>query len=240
MSVAGSLALFIPTFGYFAFTMFFLAGLGVLYSLWLPLMDLSPTVFMLGDVIYLPYLAIEYPLSLLGIDISVPFAMLFMFLGLLIFIMGSVSWLYFRFSRQDLVSAWIYRYSRHPQYLGFILWSYGLTILATKLPYVRGGYFPEPGFPMLISTLALVSTALYEEAMLIKKSGVQYINYRNSAPFMLPIPKTLSRLLKLPVKALIGKEYPETKIEVATVFLIYLFISVLLSIPFPLFGWRLR
>lgn len=58
LSTLGSIILYLPTFGYFAFTMFFLAGIGVLRLLWLPLLDFSPRILRLGDIIYLPYFAL--------------------------------------------------------------------------------------------------------------------------------------------------------------------------------------
>jgi len=54
LSTIGSVGLYLPTFGYFAFTMFFLAGVGVLRALWFPLLDLSPKV--LHDVKVCPAL----------------------------------------------------------------------------------------------------------------------------------------------------------------------------------------
>ena len=53
LSLLGSLALYLPTIGYFAFTMFFLAGVGVLRLLWLPFID-SEIFFRLGLITYVP------------------------------------------------------------------------------------------------------------------------------------------------------------------------------------------
>jgi len=53
-SSMGALALFLPTFGYFAYSMFFLAGLGILRVIWAPLWDVSPDLLKLGDVVYHP------------------------------------------------------------------------------------------------------------------------------------------------------------------------------------------
>ncbi|MEM4630995.1 MAG: methyltransferase [Acidilobaceae archaeon] len=127
----GSLVLYIPTFGYLASTMFFLAGLGALRTLWLPLLELSPSSLKLGCVVYLPFSSVPQAL-LIG--------MIIMFIGLFIFLLGVTSWLYGKFKGYDLVDFWIYRYSRHPQYLGFILWSYGLLIFVVSKTYVRGTF----------------------------------------------------------------------------------------------------
>ena len=52
---AGAFALFLPVFGQFALSMFFLAGLGILRVVWLPFMDVSFNVLQLGNIIFLPY-----------------------------------------------------------------------------------------------------------------------------------------------------------------------------------------
>jgi hypothetical protein len=63
LGTLGSIAFYLPTFGYFAFTMFFLAGIGVLRVLWLPLLDLSPNVLRLGEIVYLPCMAFGFLLT---------------------------------------------------------------------------------------------------------------------------------------------------------------------------------
>jgi hypothetical protein len=55
LSTIGSIALYFPVFGHFACTMFFLAGIGVTRALWLPLMDCSPFLFTLGNVVITPF-----------------------------------------------------------------------------------------------------------------------------------------------------------------------------------------
>ena len=80
LSFAGSLALYIPTFGYFAFAMFFLGGLGALRALWLPILELSPSVLKLGCVAYAPFVALDPLATLVG--------MILIFAGLLVFALG--------------------------------------------------------------------------------------------------------------------------------------------------------
>ena len=57
LSSAGAVAFFIPVFGHFAFSMFFLAGLGLLRIVWLPFIDISYDILRLGDVVYIPYIS---------------------------------------------------------------------------------------------------------------------------------------------------------------------------------------
>jgi len=241
ISILGSIALYLPTFGYFAFAMFFLAGIGVLRLLWLPLLDLCPTILRLGDVIYLPCFLLALPLLLIAWTfrlpltdlrgLNIPPSLIIMALGLIIFLLGVFTWLYGRFRRIRIIDFWIYRYSRHPQYFGFLLWSYGLTILASTIGAQRGGYVPPPSLPWLISTLIIVGVALHEENVMARMYGDEYVRYRNCTPFMLPLPKQISNLVTLPMKKLLGKSRPENGREIASTILLYSIILILLSTP---------
>jgi len=62
-----------------------------------------------------------YPLTLIGVDIRRPLAYLLSELGLLIFVLGVLAWFYARFQKKGTADFWLYRLSRHPQYLGWIL-----------------------------------------------------------------------------------------------------------------------
>ncbi|MEM1747407.1 MAG: isoprenylcysteine carboxylmethyltransferase family protein, partial [Sulfolobales archaeon] len=131
----GSLVLYIPTFGYFAYAMFFLTGIGVLRVLWLPLLELSPSTLKLGCIVYLPFSYVPHA-PLLGLIITST--------GLFVFLLGVTTWLYGKFKGYEIVDFWIYKYSRHPQYLGFILWSLGLLVFVSNKVYVRGAFTIPP------------------------------------------------------------------------------------------------
>ena len=47
---AGAILIFLPVFGHFSFNMFFLAGLGAMRIVWMPLLDISYEVLKLGDI----------------------------------------------------------------------------------------------------------------------------------------------------------------------------------------------
>jgi len=223
LSTFGSIALYLPTFGYFAFTMFFLAGIGVFRVLWLPLIDLSPNVLRLGEIVYLPSIAFGFQ--------TVPASCAIMFAGLLVFTLGTFTWLYSKFKGIEMVDFWIYKYSRHPQYLGFLIWSYGLMLLASFVDAPKGGYVPPPSFPWLISALAIVGTALHEEQVMVKKHGDKYKKYRERTPFMLPLPKKLSAIITAPARMAIKKNLPENEKQIFAVVFIYFCILVLISLP---------
>ena len=65
----GAFAFFLPVFGHFAATMFFLGGLGFLRLLWLPGLDISFDLMKLGDAVFIPYRIILDGFNLIGIKI---------------------------------------------------------------------------------------------------------------------------------------------------------------------------
>lgn len=230
LSFLGSLTLFLPVFGSFAFSMFFLAGLGILRFLWIPLLDYDSRLLKLGDIAYLPYMAVVYLFKLIRVDVGVSFAYVMMSFGYFILVLGFTTWLYGRFSGLELIDFWIYKYSRHPQYLGFIVWSYGLMLLGTLNPVPRGGYNPRPSLPWIISTLTVIAIALWEEASMINKLREKYFKYRSRTPFLIPLPKAISNMINLPIRLIIKKSYPENPKELALTFIVYLIILLLSSL----------
>ena len=239
LSSLGSLALFLPTFGYYVAGMFFLTGIGILRILWIPFWDVSKgfSVFKLGDIVYVPYMIIVYPSALAGLDIRVPLSYLAIASGLLTFMLGTVTWFHAKSGGREIVDFWIYKYSRHPQYLGFLIWSYGVMLLAALSPFPRGGYNPGPSLPWMFSALIIVCVALQEEIEMTRRYGQEYLEYRSSAPFMIPLPKIVSSAVTAPIRILYKKDLPETPKGVAYTFLVYSAILVALSLPFLLLNW---
>ncbi|MGB5932497.1 MAG: DUF1295 domain-containing protein [Anaerolineae bacterium] len=266
LSTLGSIAFFLPTFGYFAAYMFFLSGIGMLRALWLPIWDLSKNLLKLGDIVYLPYMIVVYPLALVFaligvdmgsplaylltrnrlayihwgkvfVDIRVPLAYLLIGLGLLIFLLGTIAWFYAKFRRKETVDFWLYRYSRHPQYLGWLVWSYGLMLLASYTPIPLGGENPGASFPWLISSLLVICVGLREEIKMTKEHGKGYGEYRDSTPFMFPLPSFISSVISFPFRVLLKKDRPENGKEIVLAFAVYLVILVLLSVPFVVLDW---
>jgi protein-S-isoprenylcysteine O-methyltransferase Ste14 len=164
-------------------------------------------------------------------DLSALLSLIIMVMGLIIFFLGVFTWLYGKFKGIRIIDFWIYQYSRHPQYFGFLLWSYGLTILASTIGAHKGGYVPPPSLPWLISTLIIVGVALHEENVMVRMYGDEYVRYRNCTPFMLPLPKQISNLATLPMRKLLGKSRPENGREIAFIILLYSIILILLSTP---------
>ena len=214
----GSLLLYIPTFGYFAYAMFFLTGIGVLRALWLPLIELSPSTLKLGCIVYLPFSHVPH-VSLVGLIIT--------FTGLFVFLLGVTSWLYGKFKGYEIVDFWIYKYSRHPQYLGFILWSYGLLVFVSNKVYVRGAFTTPPALIWLISTMLVVGAALTEELEMRRKHGEKYEEYCRNTPFMILLPGVLSRPIRAPLKLTGG--YPRSTREIAFALILYTAVFITIS-----------
>lgn len=240
LTLIGTLLLYLPTIGYFAFTMFFLAGVGILRFLWYPFID-SEIIFRLGLITYLPLWLINSVLS--GIasavipgtswDFSAAICFTFMFVGLFIFILGMTTFLYDRLTRKPLTSGGLYKFTRHPQYLGFITWSYGFLSLASVVEGGRGWSPPAPGLPWLITLAITLSVALIEEIKLRNELGDEYVRYVEHTPFMILMPRILKVAVTYPTRILIGKETPTTRKEVlavtCTYFALVMFISLCIS-----------
>ena len=156
-------------------------------------------------------------------------------IGLMVFSFGMVTWLYGKFQDAKIIDFWIYRYSRHPQYLGFLIWSYGLLLQATIVYPPGGRYIPPPSLPWLLSTLIIIAVAMYEENIMIRKHDETYIQYRNNTSFLLPLPKQLSALIMVPMKILLKKSWPENGKEICYMIILYSIILILISIPAILF-----
>jgi protein-S-isoprenylcysteine O-methyltransferase Ste14 len=234
LSSLGAVAFFLPTFGYFAGYMFFLAGLGLMRALWLPFWG---QWMKLGDIAMVPYMIVVFPFALIGIDVRQYVAYLLIGLGLLVFFLGTVAWFYAKFQRKGTVDFWLYRFSRHPQYLGWIVWSYGLMLLAAQHPIPLGGENPGASLPWLISTLVIVGMALGEEIRMCRERGEEYEVYRASAPFLLPMPRVVSMAIAAPLRILLKKDRPENRKELLATIVIYAVILILLSLPFALLNW---
>ena len=111
-----------------------------------------------------------------------------------------------------------------------------LTALA---PTPFGGYQPEPSLPWLISTMLVVCVAIAEEIMMIRKANERYLDYRERASFMLPLPRVVSRILTAPNRMILKKEYPDRVREVLYTFVTYCVILIALSLPFIALKWRI-
>ena len=243
MAAAGAVLFFLPVFGHFAASMFFLAGLAILRVLWLPILEISHDVMALGDVVYLPYAALVWPLVNLGFDIRDQLPWLVMGLGIAVFVISTLSWMNARFEGRGVADSWLYRISRHPQYLGWIVWSYGMLLFVlrpSELYHFKIRWGMPSSLPWLVSTLVIIGVAMIEEIRMTAAAGQSYSSYRSRTPFLLPVPRRLSTVISMPMRLVLGRPWPATGRQVAATIAVYALILIVLSVPFVVFDWPPR
>ena len=197
--MVGTGAFFLPTFASFVYTMFFMTGLGFLRILWLPILDVNPLILRLGDGVLLPLCPVLILLAFAGTSLD-PIWIIFILVGLLIFLLGIATWLYGKMEGRTIIDFWVYKYSRHPQYLGFLIFTYGLMIRASNGGIYFEGSLTFPSLPWLISALVVVCVALWEELEMLESGGEAFRSYRDRTPFMLPLPAFISGILTAPIR----------------------------------------
>jgi protein-S-isoprenylcysteine O-methyltransferase Ste14 len=238
LAALGAVGFMLPVFAQFAGVMFFLSGLGILNILWLPVLDISYELQRLGSVIRAPYDLLRWLFGLVGLNGYWPIVYFFLGGGLLVFFLGTFAWLSARARKQYVADFWVYRISRHPQYLGWILWSYGVYLLLLQGRYPKRSWGIDASLPWLLSTLVIIGVAMLEELNMRRRHGEAYEAYRRSAPFMFPLPAFVERLFALPLRVLFKKSRYERKREVAAVLSLYAVALMGASVLFYGGGWK--
>ena len=226
---AGALLVFLPVFAQFATVMFFLAGLGVLNVIWMPALDISFSSGRLGDIVYLPYNLLRSLFFKIGVDIHYPLVYLLIGTGLLLFILGTFTWFISSQRKKDMADFWLYRISRHPQYLGWIIWSYGMLLALMRVQYPKRAWGIAASFPWLLSAMVIIGVALLEERKMKKKLGEQYEEYSRKTPFLFPLPKFIAGFFSIPSRLLFKKKLPEKKGEIVVILCVFTILLVGLS-----------
>ncbi|MBN1216804.1 MAG: DUF1295 domain-containing protein [Candidatus Lokiarchaeota archaeon] len=245
LTTSSSFLLFLPTYASFFSRMVLLAGFGAFFIIWYPLNTPVINILDLGITIDLPVMLFDYTISSYSIygvysTINLSFFIKFTIItiGLFIFSLGVLNWLYAKKKEIKIANFSIYRYSRHPQYFGFILWIYGYHMLDMQSLY---GFQPDfiisGSFPLLISILIIIALSLREDINMRKKYGEQYIRYQETTPFMVRLPKRITLTLKKSLKKLIKKDYPENNKDILIIILFYAGIIMGISIIIQLFNW---
>lgn len=229
-ALAGAIGLFIPVFGQFAYSMFFLAGLGFLRVGWLPFLEISFNLLDLGKVIYVPYWILLWFFGLFKWDAHNFLSWFFMAAGVFLFTWGVLIWFKSRYSGDKVATSRIYRISRHPQYLGWILWSYGFILFSPFEKSMKMSWSVPSSLPWLFMTMTIVGICLLEEIKMMKITGGSYAKYRRTSPFLLPLPAWLNRILTWPGRLVTHGEYPSRRRQVLWIVLIYTGIFMGLSL----------
>jgi protein-S-isoprenylcysteine O-methyltransferase Ste14 len=218
LATLGALGIMLTVFAQFASVMFFLAGLGALNVLWLPVLDLSLDIPRLGEVIRAPYDGARWLLAAAGVENTYwPVVLTVIGAGLLVFFLGTMAWLTAQARRDGVATAWVYRISRHPQYLGWIIWTYGVYLLLLRGQYPRRSWGIDASLPWVVSTMVIIGVALMEEMNMRREHGEVYERYRRGAPFLFPVPRVVARVVTWPQRVLFRKPYFERTREVVVV-----------------------
>jgi protein-S-isoprenylcysteine O-methyltransferase Ste14 len=232
LAMLGGAVFMLPVFAQFAGVMFFLAGLGLLNVMWLPLLDVSFELSRLGLVIRAPFDLLRRLFGLFHVNGYWPIVLFFIAAGLLLLFLSTYAWLSARARGRKVAEGWIYRFSRHPQYLGWIMWSYGVYLLIERGRYPRRSWGISASLPWLISTMVIIGVGMLEELNMSRRFGEEYDRYRRSAPFLFPLPAFVGRIFALPFRLLFGKERPDRKREVAVVVSLYTALLMTVSVLF--------
>ena len=112
--------------------------------------------------------------------------------GLIFFIFSLV---YQLTHRKQLIRTGPYKYVRHPQYLAFIIMTFGMTLIAFQTSPIFNfnlGYLN--GYTVLLyiwigEVLAYIVLAKIEEIALKAKYGDKFLEYRNRVAFIIPFLK---------------------------------------------------
>jgi protein-S-isoprenylcysteine O-methyltransferase Ste14 len=125
------------------------------------------------------------------------------YFGLAFFCISLVQWFWYNHKKMGLFNQGLYSKIRHPQFLGIIIMTLGLTIKEMVIsngwtlmgvPFAHGHYLGVLELVGLwfLQVLGYIAFAVFEERSLSKKYG-EYNQYKEKAPLLLPIknPKTV-------------------------------------------------
>ncbi len=235
ISLFGSVLLHLPTFSQFAFKMYFFSGAGILTVLWQPLFELSPELLRLGEIIYAPIILgllindfMPESLDNLVGGIIIGYPIILLVLGVFFFLWGTITWLYGKFNGVEIIDFWIYKYSRHPQYLGimFITWGQSFFLTLGKFWFP----FTPPSTFMLLFSLLMMGLIFQDEKRLVEKYGNHYIAYQQQTSVLFPLPKQIRSMFAKINQMLIKKENPTRNREILVILAVYGGIAVILSV----------
>ena len=105
-------------------------------------------------------------------------------IGVIFLAVAAVQWLWYHHKKVDLFTRGLYSKSRHPQFLGIIIISLGLTIMVLTFQPYRVQQLVALWF---LQVLGYVTIAFFEERSLSKKFGGEYEQYRLKVPFIFPV-----------------------------------------------------
>jgi len=233
LSLFGSIGYFIPTLAHFTWGMYTFYGIGIIRVLWGPPDVIGYTI--LGDIVNLPLqIIIGHTLPIrrnheesIFVDRLILLSDVMMIIGFFILTFSIFNYLYGKYMDREIVNFWFYKYVRHPQYLGYIIWSYGVYARTNITSGVYGESRPK-SFPWVVSFLLIICIALIEEINLSSIND-SYKKYKDNSHFMMPLPKVISYVIVVPYMLLSKNTEPNNKKDIILVFVIYLSIIAFFS-----------
>ncbi len=96
-------------------------------------------------------------------------------------------------NRGRLLTSGLYGKVRHPQYLGFIVMTWGVSAVSVIWRHTGGRQFASDVLGYLLNywvvvALAYVVLAFLEERYLLKTHAQEYKEYKQEVPFLFPVP----------------------------------------------------
>ena len=237
LSSLGNIILYFPIFGHFFMAMFVFLGIQWIQVILIPLGDIHDffnldnvsitSVFELPSILVNQFTSNWSEFNAVLSSISY----IFMIIGLFLFSIGILNWLQGTIKKLDVFTFSLYKYSRHPQYLGYLFWSYGiyLNTLANNI-IVRGAFYFDYSFLWFITLLITIGICLYEEVRLTEKYGDKYLQYRSRTSFLIPLPQILRKLFMKPLRFVFKKDYPEKKREILMIVAFYGIFIIIISL----------
>ena len=142
-------------------------------------------------LLYLAYLIMGVPFESAEIELQ---ALLFwkMYIvgrvialaGLIVFLIALTQFLMNRRKGVGLMRTGLYSHVRHPQFMGIIIISIGLTVMVLTQSSANPLQVPAS---WLMQVLGYICLARYEESHLLKRFGESFNQYKRDVPFMFPI-----------------------------------------------------
>jgi protein-S-isoprenylcysteine O-methyltransferase Ste14 len=92
--------------------------------------------------------------------------------------------------KNGLITSGLYGKVRHPQYLGFIVMTWGISAVTAiwEIPGISDSTLPYFLHSWVVMSLAYVALAFLEEMYLLKKHPQEYKEYKEKVPFLFPVP----------------------------------------------------
>ena len=122
------------------------------------------------------------------------FILLLQIIQVVLFLTGMCIFLYalLEMTRQiakgsGLVTTGPYKWIRHPQHLGILLFLLSFTLYLQDYSEFNTGIRPGDILSWSLMTFLLIAVADWEDSRLIKKFGDAYLTYHKKTPFLLPV-----------------------------------------------------